>query len=518
MTAADFWNDIADDIDPAVGATDGLPEECEGWLRRLFPVAVSKPFAPDHRPLLDWAWEMGPERPRPLVMALPRRGGKSTLAELVATIAGTRGRHYCIIFSATQDLADKRVSEVALALESSAIATYYPAMGERKIGKFSKAKGWSRSRLVTASGYTVEAVGMEGRSIRGFKEAGRRPDLIIGDDFDVLHDSIQATAKKMATLTQSILPMGAENAAVLLVQNVMIPDGIMAQMCDGRATALANRIVVGPIPAIRGLQTYQWKMGEEIPEDVRAASEVDLSQHQGTNDGHSHRTLITHGTPTWPEGLGIAVCQAQIDDYGIQAFLREQQHEVDEVEGALWRKDIIGRAGAAPDLVRIVVAVDPAVGGGDEIGIGAVGIDRVSHLYVLEDATLPGDASPKTWGSAVGEIYSRRRASLIVAEKNQGGKLVESTIKVFSHGGANLPVKLVWASERKEARAEPVVVAYEDGRVFHVGVFPELERQMTRWVRGNPSPGRIDWLVWACTELLNPDPVPQRTWSPGLPA
>lgn len=506
---SDFWTGIADGIDPSAQAHDDLPEDWEAWLRELFPSSVSKAFAPHQRELWEWVWAMGPERPRPHVAIWPREGGKSTNARAaVATLAARGVRRYALYVSGTQDQADSGVAGVGSLLESPAVAAYYPALGMRAVGKFGASRGWRRNRLQTMSGVCVDALGLEAKAIRGLLREGHRPDLIVLDDIDDLHDSLDATAKKIKTITHSILPTGTSHTAVLVTQNMIIPTGYVAGLASGTEGSLADRGVNGPVPAIRGLETYRWEIGKEIPQDVRGASVAELSRFEGVNGGITVRNIIIGGEATWGEGQSIEACQKLIDTYGLAAFLREQQHEVDEVEGALWTKDIIGRVGAAPDdLVRIVVAVDPS-GGGDDVGIGAVGINRAGQLFVLEDATVRGNVGPARWGWTAVELYDRLRADRIVAEANFGGDMVAATIEVAA--GTRVPVKLVTASRGKVIRAEPVVAAYEEGRVFHVGVLPELEAQQTRWVPGDPSPNRIDWLVWACTELLFPGPVRQR--------
>lgn len=506
---SDFWTGIADGIDPSAPAHDDLPEDWESWLRELFPSSVSKPFAPHQRELWEWVWAMRAERPRPHVAIWAREGGKSTNARLAVAALLARGvRRYGLYISGTQEQADAGVADVAALLESPAVAAYYPALGQRAVGKFGTAKGWRRNRLQTMSGAVLEALGLEAKSVRGLLREHLRPDLHVYDDVDNLHDSLEATAKKIRTITRSILPTGTSRTAVLVVQNLIIPTGYVAGLASGAEGSLADRYVNGPVPAIHGLETYRWEIGQEIPQDVREASTVDLSHFQGINRGITVRNIIIGGEASWVEGQSIEACQKLIDTYGLAAFLREQQHEVEEVEGALWTKDMIGRVGAAPeDLVRIVVAVDPS-GGGDDVGIGAAGINRAGQLFVLEDATVRGNVGPARWGWTAVELYDRLRADRIVAEANFGGDMVAATIEVAA--GTRVAVKLVTASRGKVIRAEPVVAAYEEGRAFHVGVLPELEAEMTRWVPGDPSPNRIDWLVWACTELLFPDPVRQR--------
>lgn len=192
---------------------------------------------------------------------------------------------------------------------------------------------------------------------------------------------------------------------------------------------------------------------------------------------------------------------------------------VEEAEGALWRlADIDGaRRDEAPDLARIVVAVDPPASVGaraDECGVIVAGADYGTGpermFYVLEDASLQG-ARPSVWAARAVDAYRRWRADRIVAEANQGGEMVRS---VIAQADADAPVRLVRARRGKRLRAEPVAALYEQGRVRHVGVFARLEDQMTAFTGAGAgrSPDRVDALVWALTELMarSAEPVMRR--------
>ena len=171
--------------------------------------------------------------------------------------------------------------------------------------------------------------------------------------------------------------------------------------------------------------------------------------------------------------------------------------------GALWKRTWLdaGRAVKAPDLARVVIAVDPtATTGGDECGIIGAGMalqERAPHLYVLEDASLHG--SPDEWGRAVVTLYHKLKADHVVAEANNGGEMVSHVIQTVDRA---VPVKLVHASRGKQTRAEPVSAIYEQGRGHHVGTFAQLEDEMCQWEPGAASPNRMDALVWAGSELV----------------
>ncbi|MBW4330590.1 terminase family protein [Stakelama sp. CBK3Z-3] len=180
---------------------------------------------------------------------------------------------------------------------------------------------------------------------------------------------------------------------------------------------------------------------------------------------------------------------------------------IDDVAGALWRRDLLEaiRVASRPALRRVVVGVDPPAGSkGDACGIVAVALARDGKAYVLEDASVAG-ASPEGWARAVAACAVRNGADRVVAEANNGGEMVRA---VLVAADAALPVRLVHASRGKVARAEPVAALYEGGKVAHVGAFPALEDEMCGLVSGGGyegpgrSPDRADALVWAMSELM----------------
>jgi hypothetical protein len=130
------------------------------------------------------------------IAAFGARRAKSTNAEAAVIDLGARGvRRYCWYVSATQDKADSHVENIAGMLESPQVSRYYPNLGQRMMGKFGNSKGWRRNRLRTASGLTVDSLGLD-TGARGVKIEDARPDLIIFDDVDELHDTSVTTHKK----------------------------------------------------------------------------------------------------------------------------------------------------------------------------------------------------------------------------------------------------------------------------------------------------------------------------------
>lgn len=215
--------------------------------------------------------------------------------------------------------------------------------------------------------------------------------------------------------------------------------------------------------------------------------------------------VITRGT-TYENRANLAASffQSIITKYeGTRLGRQELEgHDLDDSPGAMWNRDNIDkfRIRKALDMVRIVVAVDPAVSSGDdsdETGIVVVGKDEFGHGYVLEDCTMKG--TPDEWGRAVIQAMQRHQADRIVAESNQGGDMVRYVLETIDK---NVPLKMVRASRGKVSRAEPISALYEQGKVHHVGVFHKLEDQMCTWEPGMPSPDRMDALVWGMTELM----------------
>jgi phage terminase large subunit-like protein len=187
-----------------------------------------------------------------------------------------------------------------------------------------------------------------------------------------------------------------------------------------------------------------------------------------------------------------------------------------DTPGALWQLDWIdnNRISSPPALTRIVVAIDPAVStneGSDETGIIVAGMDAAKHGYILED--LSGRYQPHEWAVKAVDAYRRHKADRIIAEKNNGGDLVENTIRMVSY---NVSFKAVHASRGKVTRAEPISALYEQRAVHHVGSFTQLEDQMCSFTsdfdrsRSGFSPDRVDALVWGLSELLGEVHTPTR--------
>jgi phage terminase large subunit-like protein len=203
------------------------------------------------------------------------------------------------------------------------------------------------------------------------------------------------------------------------------------------------------------------------------------------------------------------------DKYGGTRLGRQELEGelLEDIPGALWTRASIDdhRIKQCPDLERIFVAVDPATSsheGSDETGIVVVGFarddDGYARGYVLADGSLKG--TPEEWSRKAVSLYREFNADKIIAEKNQGGQMVESVLKAQDR---SIPVELVHASRGKYIRAEPISSLYEQGRVHHVGRFDKLEDQMCFFSidnlrdSNNGSPDRVDALVWGLTKIFD---------------
>lgn len=171
-----------------------------------------------------------------------------------------------------------------------------------------------------------------------------------------------------------------------------------------------------------------------------------------------------------------------------------------DVPGALWNLAMFDLRPMAPDMVRIVVAVDPAATSNedsDETGIIVAGKGVDGMYYVLDDRSCR--ESPDGWARRVVKAYDDWGASRVVVEVNNGGEMVSRVLKTVRPG---LPIAEVRATKGKYTRAEPVSALYEQGMVWHTRPYDELETQLVEWTpESGESPDRLDALVWGITML-----------------
>lgn len=457
----------------------------EDWLNAFARNYTSYSFAPHH--IQFWEWVYSIEKGKgghPAFIGIWARGGaKSTSAELAVVNLGARGiKRYCLYICETQEQADTHVANIASLLESNAISQGYAGMGDRLMGKYGNAKGWRRNRLRTASGFTVDALGLDTAS-RGIKLDENRPDLMVIDDIDGGLDTTATTDKKEKVLTQALIPAGSEDLVILGIQNLIHANGIFARLADNKADYLKNRIVSGPIPAL-----YDF-----------AYDNV---------DGHS---VITGGKPSW-EGQSVSHCQDRIDSMGITAFLSECQHDTEPPAGGMFSHLTYAHCNPedVPDLVKTVVWCDPAVTDTDRSdahGIQADGIDSKGVIYRLrsyEARSTPLDTLKKAieWAIELGALE-------VGVETDQGGDTWKSVYKEACRElGIDLTKAPRFKAEKagsigpKAQRASQMLVDYErSGRIVHViGTHAVLERALRRFPIMKPY-DLVDAAFWSWRAL-----------------
>lgn len=264
---------------------------------------------------------------------------------------------------------------------------------------------------------------------------------------------------------------------------------------------------------------YTWRLahhrrrhGKNPPETVVATTPKprklikQLVQDSKDPEKAKRRVAITSGS-TFDNAPNLR--PEYMQDIEEEAKTRLGRQEVyaeilDQLEGGLWTPSIIerNRVETYPELKRIVVGVDPATTSGDKsdyTGIVVAGLDEDNTAYIVGDYSIKG--SPAVWAKKVVSIFDDFEADLVVAEKNQGGEMVEHTLRSYAR---DLPIRMVTATKGKAVRAEPIALRAERDEVKYVGHMPELEEQLCNMRPGRmkKSPDAADAVIWALTELL----------------
>ncbi len=243
----------------------------------------------------------------------------------------------------------------------------------------------------------------------------------------------------------------------------------------------------------------------------------DLLRNFEPSDDRVRDVYVTTGsTYDNRENLSSTFFSQIITQYeGTRLGRQELKAEIlEDIEGALWSHETLdkNRVQVAPKLKRIVVAVDPMGASAAEkkkrfnldqqksqtgIIVGGLGFD--GEGYCLADLTMHG--TPSEWAKKVIDGYRSFEADRVVAEKNYGGDMVETTI-VAAAGGEYVPVTLVWASRGKLIRAEPVSTLDEKGKIHIVGTLAKLEDELCTYDGTGDSPNRLDAYVWLFSFLM----------------
>lgn len=272
----------------------------------------------------------------------------------------------------------------------------------------------------------------------------------------------------------------------------------LAQVCTTLSGAtLKQRFYVDLNPTVKAHWTYQiWVLGIEPQDKRKIPDHANHYKHSVINPNDNRDNLSAEYLTDLD-----ALPERQ------RRRFRDGVYTADD-DNALWRRDYIKYEESLPEMVRVVVGVDPAISndiGSDETGIVVMGLGVDGKGYVLSDES--GQFRPEEWARRAISAFHTYDADRIIAEINQGGAMVEATIKAQAKG-AIIPYKGVHATKGKVTRAEPIAALYEQGKVKHADAFPELEDQMCSFTIGfdakakGYSPDRLDALVWAATELF----------------
>lgn len=475
-------------------ATAKQKDQWPALLPAVAPNYANVPFGPHHHEFWDWVWQIQDStlpdtRPHPFVGIWPRGGAKSTSAEMAVMMLGARKRRrYCLYVSETQDQADDHVANIAALLEGEEVAFAFPEMGERMMGKHGNSKGWRRNRIRTATGFTVDAIGLDSAA-RGIKLEDMRPDLMVFDDIDGESDSENVTAKKIKTITFKLMPAGSKNCAFLAIQNLVHENSIFAKLANGEADFMRDRQVSGPIPAI-------WNL-----------------QYADTGDNWK----ITGGTPSWPDGQSLNTCQGMMNDMGLTAFLAECQHATLPESGGMfdhlnWRDMRVTEA-ELPPMRRTVVWLDPAVTNTDQSdsqgivcdGLGSNGL--YYRLWAWEGRTTPLSAVKRAIEKAI-----ELGADTVGIETDQGGDTWKSVYheaceELRDAGILNGPAprfdqkKAGAGHGAKATRAQRMLVDYERKKFRHLeGTTAMLETALQRFPKVKPF-DLVDASFWSWMDL-----------------
>lgn len=293
--------------------------EWEHSVRTLFPNFAKAEFSDFQREFWGYVWQLESGKyMEPVGLFLPRGQAKSTTAEMATVLLGATGkRKFAVYCCASQDRANEHVSDnIRAMLESPEIQKHFPEIGTPRVGLHGNQSAWRQTELICANGFKIRALGFDG-AMRGIKIEGERPDLIILDDIDDINDGMEMVLKRERVLTRSIIPAKSVDAFFIFAQNLIHPQSVATKVARKQAEYFRRMKRIGPHPAIRNLE---WEFDE------------------------AGDPVITGGVPTWPQYMGLEVCQQMMLDMGPSAFLTECQQEVDEMAAGsiypMWNENL----------------------------------------------------------------------------------------------------------------------------------------------------------------------------------
>jgi len=417
-----------------------------GQKRKIQKMEIPKSKITLHRPYIDLAkWTF---QERYLLLSGGRGSGKSFALSLALALQLREAGHRVLFTRYTlASAADSIIPEFEEKLNRLGIAHEFERTGANIRHRASGSEILFRGIKTSSGNQTAKLKSLHGITVWVLDEADEMPDE---DEFEKIDLSIRSMAKS----NKIILAFNPPHVAHWLHSRFWKPHDLPDGFCGSRN-------------GVRYIHTdYRTNRPNLPPQQVAA-----LDAMEQANPDRYRRIALGY----WAR----------------------------EIDGALWAEAMFKRVrpDAVPELRRVVVAIDPAATANatsDETGLLAAGIDLAGRIWVLEDGTLK--ASPLGWARAALSMLRRYNGDRIVAEVNNGGDMVETTIR---QADPTAPYRAVHASRGKMVRAEPVAALYEQGRVYHVHGLGRLESELITYTgrTGEKSPNRMDALVWAITEL-----------------
>ncbi len=291
------------------------------WYAEMFGADFVAALAPHHVEAIDWHWKALNARLRgeyfryDTYISIWSRGHmKSTIARRIAvadacisTRAGVGG--YCLYVSGTKDKVRGHALSLESLITSAKVRQYYPALGVVKKSAANQSKGWTKNFIYTDAGYVFHFASLD-EGVAGANVDNIRPTLIIPDDIDDRKSSPAVAEARYQVFTREVLPTKQLGTLFLLAQNLINRFSVTSRIYKGTSRILANRFPTKPVPAIRNLVTEP-RTVDGIVKDV-----------------------VLAGEPTWAL-YGLARAQADIDTFGLEAFMAECQHDVGQQKSGL---------------------------------------------------------------------------------------------------------------------------------------------------------------------------------------
>ncbi len=367
----------------------------------------------------------------------------------------------------------------------------------RGSGKTRTGAEWIKSRVKRGKGRHIALISQSAADARDVMVEGEAGILAIYSDRDPNRPKYEPSKRRI------VWPNGAQ-ATIYTAED---PDQLRGPSHD---TAWTDEIAAfRNVPDVWSNLMLGLRLGDSrcfISTTPRAIKFIKDLVAPGRTD-----VVISHGrTRDNFENLSTPFLNEIITKYeGTRLGRQELEAEIlEDIEGALWSRSILDRnrvKEAPKEMVKIIVSIDPTVATAEnatETGIIVMGKTADNHGYCLADRSLT--ASPLGWAKAGVQAYHDFSANKIVAEKNNGGEMVNLTIQTMAEKNRTtiVPVTLVWASRGKLIRAEPVAALDEQKKLHMVGSFPKLEDELCTYEGEGNSPNRLDAYVWAATELL----------------